>query len=80
MTPAGTNTGKMLMNTSYSEQHKAKAAQKAQQRFENMEDSYQPSNPNPLNIEIGPNSGSHRVLEEVDTIGDVEINDNFSIG
>jgi hypothetical protein len=40
-----------------------------------------PSNLNPVNIEIGPAGGSHRVLDEDnDTIGDVQINDNFSIG
>ena len=39
-----------------------------------------PSNINPVNIEIGPSSGSHRVIEESDTLGDVRINDNFGVG
>ncbi len=67
------------MNTSsYSEQQRAKA-KKA--RFENMDEGYVPVNQNPLNIEIGPAGQSHRVLQEDDdAIGDVQINDNFSMG
>ena len=36
-----------------------------------MEMAYVPTNPNPLNIEIGLSGGSHRVLDDDDTIGDV---------
>ena len=36
-----------------------------------MDLGYMPTNINPLNIEIGLSGGSHRVLEEDDTIGDV---------
>ena len=57
-----------------------KALQKAQNRVENMEMAYVPTNPNPLNIEIGLSGSSHRVLDEDDEIGDVQINDNFAIG
>ena len=40
-----------------------------------------PSNLNPVNIEIGPSGGSHRVVEEgADSLGDIRINDNFSVG
>jgi len=42
-----------------------------------MDDGYVPHNPNPLNIEIGV---SHRGTDEEDNLGDVQINDNFSMG
>ena len=46
-----------------------------------MDVGYVPVNQNPLNIEIGPAGQSHRVLQEDDdAIGDVQINDNFSMG
>ena len=81
MTPAGAKGKSDSVNTPMSEQHRAKQLQKAQQRVENMELGYMPSNLNPVNIEIGPSGGSHRVLEEDnDTLGDVRINDNLSIG
>ena len=70
------------MNTSYTGSGGGanKVMQKAQNRVENMEMAYVPTNPNPLNIEIGLSGGSHRVLDDDDTIGDVQINDNFAIG
>ena len=69
--PAQNSNSKL--NTSYNAPGVGpnKALQKAQNRVENIEMAYVPSNPNPLNIEIGLNGGSHRVLDEDDEIGDV---------
>ena len=45
-----------------------------------MDVGYVPSNPNPLNIEIGPAGGAHRVTEDNDdALGRVQINDNLNI-
>ena len=52
--------------------------------MENMDVGYVPSNPNPLNIEIGPpSSGIHRITDGINTaaeLGDVQINENFVTG
>lgn len=83
-TPSGPKT-----TTSVHSDHvrsQAKAA-KVQHRFENMDVGYQPQNPDPLSIDIGQMSSGQRMKdqeglgeEDDDTLGDVQINDNFSIG
>jgi len=46
--------------------------------MDNMDTDYTPSNPNPLNIEIGQNGVSSRIIED-DNLNDVQINDNIDI-
>lgn len=44
-----------------------------------MDGDYTPSNPLPLNIEIGPNGHSSRIVDD-DNLNDVQINDKIDMG